>query len=298
MGACGCGPKVEYQGSVFYRVIDDKLEKTGKPDIDEVFAKADDPLQQSEITRSKIANAFKEMTILTGTCVLKVPDLEQCIRAYLIKFLIELKLNSPTQGGSLDFDFSKLELNSMFTFSQTAPYISFDEKKLKDVQNIFKINPLEGELGKMKDSIVQFIKSLEGIKHIFDEYSKECWEIKEEAYEFISKLDVRDGMSELYRQVMIGKRNVQKILDMRVILEVIGEVGTQIAEAVNVFSSDIRDRSHFKKYEDLAAELVEKKITSDMKEIVWNTSNEAKLEKFEDWKNNFEYRPVGTIFTG
>jgi len=32
-----------------------------------------------------------------------------------------------------------------------------------------------------------------------------------------------------------------------------------------------------------------------MKEIIWNTSNEPKLEKFEDWKNNYEYRQVGQL---
>ncbi len=296
MGATCCPPQVDYQGSMFYKKIDKTMEKTGKPDLDNVFAKADDPLEQAERTRSKIAETFKTMTIITGTCVLKIPDLEQSIRSYLIRFLMELRLNAPTQGGSEEFDWEKFDLNNMFHFSQESPFLSFDEEKLKILQSAFKINPTEGELGEQKDAICEFLKTLPGIKKVFEEYRKECGEIKDEGMEFVSKLKLSDGVQELYREIGIGTRNLQKILNMTSVLQMIGEVGNQVAEAVEVFAKAYRDKNSFKQFDTLAKDMVEKKIF-DMKKIVWETSNEKRLDKFEDWENNFEYREVGQIET-
>lgn len=297
MGGSCCAPKIDYQGSVFYRKIDPTMEKTGKPDLDEVFSKADDPLQKAEEVRSKIAAAFKEMTTLTGTVVLKVPDLEQCVRSYLIKFLVELRKNAPTQGDTVDLDISKLDLQDLFCFSQQPPYLTVNEEKLKTLQSAFKCNPCEGELGKMKDSIVKFLQSLEGIKSVFDEYAKEVGEIKQEAFEFVGKLKYSEGVSEIYREIMIGKRNLQKILDMRSIIQVFGEVGNQISEAVEVFSRLYKDSSAFKQFDALAKVAIEKKCGDDMMKLVWETTNEAKLPKLEDWKDNFDYKIAGQVNT-
>jgi hypothetical protein len=296
-GASCCGPKVEYLGSVFYQKIDVKMEKTGKPELDEVFAKMDDPLQKSEETRALIANAFKEMTTITGTCVLKIPDLEQCVRAFLIRFLMEVRMNAPTTGDSVaPLDITKLDLQTLFSFSQESPYLSFDEEKLKNLQSLVKCDPNTGELGKMKETIVNFLHTLEGIKSVFDEYSKECAEIKDEAMEFVNKLKMSDGMSSIYNDIMVAKRNVQKILDMRSIINVFGEVAKEIAEVVEVFGKLYADKSSFNVFDNLAKEMVEKNVT-EMKLMVWNTTNEAKLDKFEFWETNFDYVVVGQLKT-
>ena len=284
-----CGPKVEYTGSIFYKVIDTHLEKTGKIELDSVFEKADDPLEQSEKTRKRMAETFKTMTILTGTCVLKVPDLEQCLRAYLIRFLIEVKKTAPTLGGlKQEFDIS--ELYKLFKFEQTQPFISFDEAKLNELLKTHNFNPMEGELGQMKDSIVNFLKSITGIKQIFNEFAKEMGEIRLEAYEFITKLKLSDGASSIYNNLQIGRRNLQKIFDMRIILEIFSEVSKQMKEAVQVFGNVCSDRVKFKQYEDLACQMIEKNISNDMKRLVWESTNEPRLDKFEDWEHNFEYK--------
>jgi len=297
MGGMCCGPKVEYIGTIFYKIIDTKMEMTGKAELDEVFDKADDALQESEKTRLKIANAFKQMTISTGTVVLKNPDLEQCIRAYLIKFIMEVKLNARTKDGSnvvADIDFDKLELNKLFSFLQEKPYIKLDEDKLKNLKEVLNFNPLAGELGKMREDIVRFIKSLEGIKSVFDEVVKEAQEIRAEAYEFITKLKLSDGANELMKNLQIGKRNLQKIIDMTTIVKIIGEASRQISESVQVFGNLCTDSKEFKKYEGLADEMNLKRIT-DMKQIVWETTNEQRLDKFEQWETNFDYKLVNQV---
>ena len=172
MGSFCCPEKIEYTGSVFYRRIDTKLEKTGKTELDEVFDKADDPLVQSERTREKIAAAFKEMTINTGTVVLKLPDLEQSIRAYIIRFLIEIRLSplltlTINKRDEVENVMSKLELHKLFIISDNSPYISFDEEVLKNLKLSFNIKPDGGELGKMKEVIVTFIRSLKEIKKVY-----------------------------------------------------------------------------------------------------------------------------------
>ena len=195
----------------------------------------------------------------------------------------------------MDLDISKLELHHVFAFSQNPPFLVFDAEKLNTLQSLFKLNPMEGKLGKMKDSIITFIKSLEEIKKVYAEYTKEIGEIKNEAWEFVSKLEYKDGLSEVYRDCMIAKNNLQKILSMKDILDMIGNIGSQISETVEVFTKAYRDPNNFKEYDNLAKKLISEKQTEDMMEVVWNSTNEPKLDSFNDWKNNFEYRIVGEI---
>jgi len=294
MGSFCCPEKIEYTGSVFYRRIDTKLEKTGKTELDEVFDKADDPLVQSERTREKIAAAFKEMTINTGTVVLKLPDLEQSIRAYIIRFLIEIRLSplltlTINKRDEVENVMSKLELHKLFIISDNSPYISFDEEVLKNLKLSFNIKPDGGELGKMKEVIVTFIRSLKEIKKVYKEFLKEMEEIQAEAYEFLTKLKITDGPQELYKDLLIGKRNLQKIIDMTTIIQIISEVSRELTEVVDVFSKVRSDVDEFKKLDDLAKKMFIFKIT-DMKQIVWNTSNEPRLKRFESWVHNFDYK--------
>ena len=166
MGAtCYCSHEVDYVGSVFYRKIDTKLEKTGKPELDEVFQKADDPLEESEKQRKIIANAFKEMTLVTGTVVLKRPDLEQSIRAFLIRFLMEIKKNI-TVGGFVN-GFSQVGIQNLFTFDMQPPYLKIDEVTVNKLKEQFNVNPFSGELGAMLEAIIGFLKTLQGIGERF-----------------------------------------------------------------------------------------------------------------------------------
>ena len=197
----------------------------------------------------------------------------------------------------MDLDISKLELHKVFAFSQNPPFLVFDADKLNTLQSLFKLNPMEGQLGKMKDSIITFIKSLEEVKKVYAEYSKELREIKDECWEFISHLNVKDGLSEVYKQCMIGKNNLKKILNMKDILDMFGTIGSQIKETVEVFGKAATDPNNFKDYDNLAKKLISEKQTEDMMKVVWFSTNEPKLDNFNDWKNNFEYRIVGEIQT-
>lgn len=282
-----CGTKIDYQGSIFYKKIDTIMEKTGKKELDAIFEKADDPLQQTEKTRSEIASKFKNMCITCGIVVLKIPDLEQAIRALVIRILMEIVKVTPKN----DLDFSKLNLQNLFKFSQESPYFVFDEKILGLCKGL---NVKEGEISKMIDSIVEFLKTLEGVKKVLDEYTKEVGEIKEEAFEFVKALDIKDGISEIYNQVLIGKRNVQKIFDMREAIQILGAAAEQISEVIKVVHSWYDDSKFYVSFGEKAKELVSKNIT-DMKKIVWETTNEPKLPQFEDWKTNFDYREAGHL---
>jgi len=114
-------------------------------------------------------------------------------------------------------------------------------------------------------------------------------EIQAEAYEFLTKLKITDGPQELYKDLLIGKRNLQKIIDMTTIIQIISEVSRELTEVVDVFSKVRSDVDEFKKLDDLAKKMFIFKIT-DMKQIVWNTSNEPRLKRFESWVHNFDYK--------
>jgi hypothetical protein len=265
------------------------MEKTGKKELDAVFEKADDPLQQAEKTRAEIATKFRAMCTTCGIVVLKIPDLEQAIRAFVIRILMDIVKLTPSSEGPVDF--KKLDLHNLFSFKQESPYFTFDEKILGLCKGL---NVKDGEIAKMKDSIVDFLKSLEGVKKVFDEYTKEVGEIKDEAYDFVRLIDVKDGISEIYNQVKIGKRNLEKIFDVRGAMLMLGEAAEQIAEVIKVVHGWYDDPKFYIDFGEKARELVKKNIT-DMKKVVWETTNEQKLEKSEDWENNFDYRVVGQL---
>ena len=287
-----CAQKKEFIGSPFYNKIDICLEKTGNKDLDSIFKKIDDPLEKTEETRQQIATSFKHMIITCGTCVLQKPDIEQCLRAYIIKLVSLLVSSSKTE----DLD-PNLLMSNFMSFSSKSPFISLNEEKIAEFKQVFGVNASEGILKDIKDSIINFLTDLVKLKEVYESYYVEVGELKDEISEFVEILRLnyaKYGLSTTWDYMQIGKRNLLKIFDMRHLLNIFTNISIQIAEAVEVFSAILTDKSKYKVYVDLAKDVAKKNIT-DMKDIVWETTNESKLAKLSDWKNNFVYTEIDEL---
>ena len=149
----------------------------------------------------------------------------------------------------------------------------------------------------MKQAIVNFFNQIKGLNEVYDEYLKEMREIKGEVSEFIGVLLKgynEFGLKETWEFLKIGRENLANLVNLESFIQILTELGRQVAESVEKFAIAFSKKENIKVFEDLADQMLKENII-DMKQIVWNTTNEEKLTNFEDWKNNFSYKELGTL---
>ncbi len=287
MGATCCkGKQEDYMGCIFYKKIDIKLEKSGKEDLDKVFGHAETILTKAENARQILADAFKTLTKITGTCVLKNPDIEQCFRSFFIKLIAEFKKILPSSS-----DEAK-DILGILSFSNSKPYLNVDQEKLDALKEKHKANPMNDEINDIMKQITDYLSQLEEFGNSLKEIVEDVNNAKNDCLTLVKNIQTKK--EEYVGAIPISKKNIEKIVADGDIIRMFQEITNQFAEVIEKLSSISTNPNEIAELAKLGADMADKNIF-EAKQLVWETTNETKLDVFDDWVNNFEYRVVGEV---
>jgi len=291
MGFTCCKKSVDYTGCLFYKKLNLKLEKTDKEDVDKVFGHTEIILNNFENSRQFIADAFKLLTKITGTCVLKNPDLEQCVRAFFIKLLVEFFKLIP-KGKDEAEELKKVF--EIFEFSTKAPFFSVNNEKLNKVKEKFNANPINKDIEEIINQINDYMGKFDDFVNSLKAVDDEIKAGKQDCLDLIE--NIKNDKQQYGSVLPKVLRNMNAILDRGNVFLMLKEVIDQFGEVVEKLQSVLSDPKEMLDLIKLSKDMYDKQIF-EIKQLCWETTNEERLSKFEDWENNFEYRVVGELKT-
>jgi hypothetical protein len=293
MGCCSSGQSM--MGHVIFQPLTIKIENCGVNDLDKIFSKMKKCLEKTEATRQKLAEKFKTMIIETGVCVLKRPELERCITAFLVNILIEIVKTS----GEKSDEITKFDFHSLIKFDKTSPFVSFDNKKLEEIKKMFNLD-LDNHktISKMKNSIYEFLFAANEIKEFFTEIEDTVivlFQSGKKFYDILKQKYYRDEKDKFtFGQIRdclrIAENNFSNLTEVTQFISIMAKLLVEISTTIYTTARNLINPLEVSKWKKVAVDAVAKKIF-EPKEIVFVYSKEKKCERIEDWEKNICYKP-------
>jgi hypothetical protein len=286
-----CNEK-KYVGNVIFRKIEYKFEKTGNDELDKMFSEAGEVLKNSEEIRMKIADKFRNILIATGTCVLKRPTFERSVSSFVIQILIEIYKDIGNDKNKL----KQFEFSSLFQFSTTAPYMSYNQNKAKELRESLKIDIEDNRnLMNAKQSIYEFIESICLLK----DSHNEIWHGLHSLYQGIGvslrgvkgKITPVEGsnLNESVDFIKKSESNLEHISDLKNVLSLIKGLIYEVYNATSTIVYKVLHPNEMDKWHRIALDALEKKIF-DPKEVVFYYAKDEKIKRIQDWETNLCYK--------
>jgi hypothetical protein len=295
MGCCGSRKKM--MGNIIFRPIDQKIEKCGDKEFDEMFDKIAMLINKAEDLRGKIAGKFKNMIIETGSCVLRRPTIERSVSSFVLQIFIEV--NKDIKGDTEKL--KKFNFKSLFEFKISAPYFSFNQKSISELKSSLNVslddNP---ELVKGKKAIFEFIESLNLFKDFFVDMSNQISILYNQSYEFFKQIknkltsSGKDGITikQATDIVTIAERNLEHTLEVTGLITIMNSFIFETVQAIATLADNIMHPREILNLQNIATDAYQKKIFTP-KEIVFKYSKYEKCDHIDDWQENICYKEDG-----
>jgi len=293
MGCCPSGQSM--MGHVIFQPLTIKIENCGVNDLDKIFFEMKKCLEKTEATRQKLADKFKTMIIDTGVCVLKKPELERCITAFLVNILIEIVKSS----GNKSDEITKFDFHSLIQFDKFPPFVSYDNKKLEEIKLIFNTDLDKNKtILKMKNSIYEFLFAANEIKEFFKEIEdtvimlfqsgKKFYDILKQKY--YSEEKDKFTFGQIRDCLRIAENNFSNLTEVTQFISIIAKLLVEISTTIYTTAKNLINPLEVNKWRKVAIDAVEQKIF-EPKAIVFRYSKEKKCDRIEDWEKNICYKP-------
>jgi hypothetical protein len=292
---CWCSNRKKIIGNIVFKPIQDKLLKTGKKELDDLFINAEKSLKKAESLRINLAEKFKTMIIETGVCVLRNPTIERVIISFLVLILVNIYKESHKDYQKIQ----TIEYSKIFLYKKEAPFLSLNDETMKSIKETLNLDILENKnIIASKNAIFDFLGCLLDMKEWFRFAKNEIEEIYHISYAYVNKIkeDLMNSDKEgiTFKQaknyLAIGEKNLEQIFG---ITQLISTVTLFLFDTMNAVKSleNILCFGELERVKKVAKDALEKNII-DPKHIVYYYSKYEKCKSVEDWEENLCYMEV------